>query len=79
MCVAIPGRVEEILERTEFSVPAMVRFPHGPQRVDLVLVPDADVGDHIIAHSGYAVSLSADPQVSPLRGEVAGKGVESSN
>ena len=58
MCVAIPGRVEEILDRSEFSVPAMVRFPNGSQRIDLVLVPDADVGDHIIAHSGYAVSLA---------------------
>ena len=58
MCVAIPGQVEQILERTEFSVPALVRFPNGSQRIDLVLVPDATVGDHIIAHSGYAVSLA---------------------
>lgn len=64
MCVAIPGRVEQILERTEFSVPAVVRFPSGPQRIDLVLVPDADIDDWVIAHSGYAVSL-AQPQPQP--------------
>ena len=58
MCVAIPGQVEQILERTEFTVPALVRFPNGTQQIDLVLVPDAAVGDWVIAHSGYAVSLA---------------------
>ena len=61
MCVAIPGQVEQILDRTEFTVPALVRFPNGTHQIDLVLVPNAEVGDHIIAHSGYAVSLAAHP------------------
>lgn len=62
MCVAIAGKVEQILDRTEFSVPALVSFPTGEQRIDLVMVPGVRVGDHIIAHSGYAVSLApAEP------------------
>ncbi len=66
MCVAIPGQVEGIVERTEFSVPAKVRFPNGVQQIDLVLVPEADVGDWVIMHSGYAVSLApAQPQPQP--------------
>lgn len=65
MCVAVPGQVEQIIDRTEFSVPAMVRFPNGTQQIDLVLVPDAQVGDWVIMHSGYAVSLSSQPPPQP--------------
>ncbi len=65
MCVAIPGQVEVILERSEFSVPAVVRFPTGTHHIDLVFVPETDVGDWVIVHSGYAVSLFSQPPPQP--------------
>lgn len=61
MCVAIAGRVEEILERTEFSMPGLVRFPSEVLRIDLVLVPDVQPGDWVVAHSGYAVARTTPP------------------
>ena len=61
MCVAAPARILQIYSRSSTSIPATVAIgPHGHD-VDLVMVPEAEVGDVVIVHSGYAISLvSAD-------------------
>jgi hydrogenase expression/formation protein HypC len=57
MCVAIPCRIESIDTAEGHSRPARVVSADGSTReIDLVLVPDATVGDYVIAHSGLAVS-----------------------
>jgi hydrogenase expression/formation protein HypC len=57
MCVAIPCRIESIEPVEGHSRPASVVSADGSIReIDLVLVPDAAVGDYVIAHSGLAVS-----------------------
>ena len=57
MCVALPGRVKAIGERTEFSIPGEVAFADGTAEVDLIMVPDATIGSYVIVHSGYALSV----------------------
>ena len=57
MCVAIPGRVVSIGEPTPALVPAEVEFPGRTMTVNLVMVPEAAVGDHVIVHSGYAIRV----------------------
>lgn len=71
MCVAIPGRVLSLSDGPGGSRPAVVAFPGGIERqVDLVMVPEADVDDYVVAHSGFAISLiskeEADKTVSLL-------------
>lgn len=57
MCVAIPCRIESIDTGAGHSRPAKVLSADGSAReIDLVLVPEAVVGDYVIAHSGLAVS-----------------------
>ncbi len=57
MCVAIPCRVEAVTTTDGPSRPARVTLTDGSSReIDLALVPDAGVGDYVIAHSGLAVS-----------------------
>lgn len=82
MCVAIPCRIESISTGEGRSLPARVSLADGSTReIDLVLVPDAKVGDYVISHSGLAVSLiddhsaaatfdllAGDPQVDPVPG-----------
>lgn len=61
MCVAVPGRVEWIGARTATSIPGRIKVGDARFEVDLLLVPGAEVGDHVIAHSGYAIAIvSAD-------------------
>lgn len=55
MCVAIPGRIVSIGERKGPSIPARARFGESEREVDLAMVPEASVGDHVIVHSGFVI------------------------
>ncbi|MFQ5966647.1 MAG: HypC/HybG/HupF family hydrogenase formation chaperone [Acidimicrobiia bacterium] len=57
MCVALPGRVTWVGPRSESTIPARVELPTGVVEVDLVLVPDAEIDDYVVAHSGFALRL----------------------
>ena len=56
MCLAIPGRIEDIdrnapaLERT-----ARVTFGGIVKRVNVSFVPEATVGDYVLVHVGVAL------------------------
>lgn len=57
MCVAIPGKVVTIHSGPGPSRPARVSFAEGePRVVDLAMIPEAEVGDYVIVHSGFAIS-----------------------
>jgi hydrogenase expression/formation protein HypC len=57
MCVAVPGLVVAIGEPTPNSIPAQVSVIDTRRDVDLVMVPDAAVGDYVVIHSGYAIEI----------------------
>jgi hydrogenase expression/formation protein HypC len=57
MCVAIPGRVVSIGEPTAASIPGRVSIIDTERDIDLVMVPDAVIGDYVVIHSGYALEL----------------------
>ena len=57
MCVAVPGRVIRIGEPTDVSVPATVAIVDTERDVDLIMVPEATVGDYVVVHSGYAIEV----------------------
>ncbi len=50
MCVAVPTRVTEIQEGM-----GMVEIGGARRRVSLMLVPEAQVGDYVIVHAGFAI------------------------
>lgn len=61
MCLAVPGRVVMIDESRPLSRPGEVVFGTGePRPVDLVMVPEAGVGDFVIVHSGFAIRRIAE-------------------
>lgn len=55
MCLAVPGRVLEILAEEPLR---MARVAFGPvvKEICLAYVPEAAVGDHVIVHVGFAIS-----------------------
>ena len=57
MCVAVPGLVVAIGEPTPNSIPAQVSFIDTRRAVDLVMVPNAVIGDYVVIHSGYAIEI----------------------
>jgi hydrogenase expression/formation protein HypC len=55
MCLAIPGRVDEITEEDGLKV-GRVNFGGVVKRVCLDYVPEIEVGDYTIVHVGFAIS-----------------------
>ena len=55
MCLAIPGRVEEI-DTAVTPVMGKVRFGGIGKEVCLEFVPEVKVGDYVIVHVGFALS-----------------------
>ena len=55
MCLAIPGRVEEILTEGDLRI-GRVNFGGVVKRVCLDYVPEVEVGDYTIVHVGFALS-----------------------
>lgn len=57
MCVAVPGLVTSIGKPSTAMVPGEVTFPDRETTVNLVMVPEVAVGDHVVVHSGYAIRI----------------------
>jgi hydrogenase expression/formation protein HypC len=52
MCLAIPARIEAIQDRQ-----AEVDIGGVRRRVSLSLTPEAQVGQYVLLHTGYAISV----------------------
>ena len=57
MCLAVPGKILEITEADELFRTAKVSFGGAAIAVNLTFVPEAKIGDYIIAHVGFALSI----------------------
>jgi hydrogenase expression/formation protein HypC len=57
MCLAIPGRITEIVEDAE---PALRRgkvdFAGVKKEISLAFTPDAVIGDYVLVHAGFALN-----------------------
>ncbi len=56
MCLAIPGKIVEILDGTDFARCGKVDFGNVLREVNLAFVPEAVVGDYVVVHVGVALS-----------------------
>jgi hydrogenase expression/formation protein HypC len=56
MCLAIPGQIKERFEHNELPM-GRVDFSGMARDVCLAYVPDAKVGDYVIVHVGFALSI----------------------
>jgi hydrogenase expression/formation protein HypC len=56
MCLGIPGRVVEIDHEHDVLM-GKVDFNGVVNKVCLVYVPDVQIGDYIIVHVGFALSV----------------------
>ncbi|WP_372737249.1 HypC/HybG/HupF family hydrogenase formation chaperone [Neptunomonas sp.] len=56
MCLAIPGKIEHILNPLPMEKTGTVSFGDIRKEINLAFVPEADVGDYVIVHAGFAIS-----------------------
>jgi hydrogenase expression/formation protein HypC len=55
MCLAIPGKILESEEQNSLRI-GQVQFGGITRRVSLDFVPEAQVGDYVMVHVGFAIS-----------------------
>lgn len=56
MCLAIPGKIETI-EQGETNLMARANFGGITREICLDLTPEAKVGDYVLVHVGYSLSI----------------------
>lgn len=57
MCLAVPGRLAAIIGDDAFVRNGKVDFAGVVKEVSLALLPDANVGDYVLVHAGFAISV----------------------
>ncbi len=57
MCLAIPTQITEIDDQQM----ATVTLGGVERRISLVMTPEAQVGDYVLVHTGYAIAV-LDPE-----------------
>lgn len=55
MCLAIPGEIVRWLEREPPFSEAEVRFSGILRKVNMMCVPEAEIGEYVIVHAGIAI------------------------
>jgi hydrogenase expression/formation protein HypC len=62
MCLAVPGRITNISEDNDPLLrKGQVDFSGIAKEISLAYVPEAQIGDYVIVHAGFALSL-LDPK-----------------
>jgi len=56
MCLAIPGKVEKIIEEKSSPRMAEVNFDGVIRQVCIDFIPDIKVGEYVMVHVGYALN-----------------------
>lgn len=62
MCLAVPGRILDIEGDDPLLRAGRVDFAGTIKRVNLAYVPEARVGDYVLVHVGFAISVVDDAE-----------------
>ena len=66
MCLGVPGQVMEIRQVDGLSM-ATVDFGGTRRDVCLAYVPEAKVGDFVVVHVGFAISIVSEAEARETR------------
>lgn len=56
MCLAVPGKILEV-SGSDTSRTGMVSFGGVSKEACLAFVPEAKIGDYVLVHAGFAISV----------------------
>lgn len=57
MCLAVPGKIESITNEDPLARAGQVSFGGILKEVNLAYVPEAGVGNYVVVHAGFALSV----------------------
>jgi hydrogenase expression/formation protein HypC len=58
MCLAVPTQIKSIDENDM----AVVELGGVEREISLIMTPEAEVGDYVLVHTGYAINLMSDEE-----------------
>ncbi len=61
MCLGVPGKIVEVYESNELKM-GKIDFGGVIRESCLEYVPDANVGEYVIVHVGFAISLLSEEE-----------------
>ena len=61
MCLGVPGKIIEIYEKQELRM-AKVDFSGVTREACIEHVPEAEIGNYVIIHVGFAISLLSEEE-----------------
>jgi hydrogenase expression/formation protein HypC len=61
MCLGVPGQIVEVRERDGLRM-ATVDFGGTRREVCLAYVPEAGLGDYVVVHVGFAISVVSETE-----------------
>ena len=68
MCLAIPGQIQSIQGTEPMERTGKVSFGGAVKNIMLACVPDAKVGDYVMVHAGFAISIVDEKEaLEPLK------------
>ncbi len=62
MCLAVPGKIESIDGADPVFRSGKVNFGGILKEVNLAYVPEANIGDYVLVHVGFAISTIDEAQ-----------------
>ncbi len=61
MCLGVPGMIKEIYEKENLRM-ARVDFSGIEREACLEYVPEAQVGEYVVVHVGFAISILSEEE-----------------
>lgn len=72
MCLAVPGQLVSLQPHDDpLQVKGKVSFGGVLREVSLAYVPEAQVGDYLVVHVGFALSVLSQEDAQQTLGEIA--------
>ena len=68
MCLAIPGRVLSVAGDDPLTRVGRVDFGGLVKEINLAYAPEARVGDHVLVHVGFAISVIDEAEAARVFG-----------
>jgi len=68
MCLAVPGRIESIEGTDPIFRTGKVSFGGIIKNINLAYVPEAKIGDYVLVHVGFAISIIDEAEAQEVVG-----------
>lgn len=71
MCLAVPAKVIEMSPGDPLTRTGKVDFGGVIKEINLAFTPEADIGDYVLVHVGFAISVLDETEAQKVLNELA--------